>query len=280
LKYHKSIFLPLMLMASALEAQEIVVPDVNQELYLKQADVALRDGRMTQAGQMIAWLERYGDQISSDDIALLKAEYAIVGMDVAAAASALSAVKDPARNTCRVESAKGWVAANRLELDDAIVALATAARTCSTDAGIWNLLGLAFIGKGEAAAAEEAFGRALGLAPGNPEILNNHALAVLQRGDLTLARQQLANAAEKVPENRMIGANLDFVSGMMGIVPERLQQDSDTEWSGRLVNIAKGAKIASRTPQANALFSRALLTLDHFDETVWSELKNAEEVQP
>lgn len=267
-------------MASALEAQEIVVPDVNQELYLKQADVALRDGRMTQAGQMIAWLERYGDQISSDDIALLKAEYAIVGMDVAAAASALSAVKDPARNTCRVESAKGWVAANRLELDDAIVALATAARTCSTDAGIWNLLGLAFIGKGEAAAAEEAFGRALGLAPGNPEILNNHALAVLQRGDLTLARQQLANAAEKVPENRMIGANLDFVSGMMGIVPERLQQDSDAEWSGRLVNIAKGAKIASRTPQANALFSRALLTLDHFDETVWSELKNAEEVQP
>lgn len=266
-------------MASALEAQEDAALVIDQSLYLEQADAAVREGRLTQAGQMIAWLDQNGDQVSADDVALLRAEHAIANTDVTAAAAALSGIKNAERNICRLQTAKGWVAANAQAVDEAIVAFAKAARICPDDAGIWNLLGLAFIRKGEAVAAGEAFGEALALAPDNAEILNNHALAHLQKGELERALQQLQLAARQAPDNMMISANVDYVSGMLGHMPVRLPQSSDAEWSARLLNIAKGAKAASRTPQANALFSRALLTLDHFDEAVWSEIAPAKEAQ-
>lgn len=259
-------------MAPALKAQDRAAPVIDQGMYLQQADNALRDGRLTQAGQMISWLEQNGDQISKDDVALLRAEHAIAGMDVATAAAALSTVKDADRNICRLEPAKAWVAANRAAFDDAIIALAKATRSCRDDASIWNMLGMVFIRKGEAAAAGEAFARALAFAPERPEIRNNYALALLQSGEIELASEQLAVAARNAPGNRLISANRDFVLGMKGYAPERQPQENDAQWSARLINIAKGAKVAVRTPQANALFSQALLTLDHFDEAVWTEI--------
>lgn len=265
-------FLPLVFIASALAAEEKVASAVEQEFYLMKADAALREGRITQASQMIAWLERHGDQIASDDVALLKAEYAIAGQDLPAAKTALAALKEPARNICRVASARGWIAAHDAALDDAIVAFATATQNCPRDASNWNLLGLVFVRKGETIAAREAFGNALILAPNEPEILNNHALALLQNGELELASDQLKTAARYAPDNRLILANFDFVAGKRGIVPDRRPTDSDADWSVRLIDIAKGAKAASRSPQANALFARALLTLEHFDESVWAEL--------
>jgi Flp pilus assembly protein TadD len=274
------LFLLLLFVSSALVAQNNVASVIDQELYLKQADAALREGRVTQAKQMIAWLEQNGDRIASDDVALLKAEYAIAGMDLPGAKAAIASVREPTRNICRTASAKGWIAAHEAALEDAIVALGTAAQNCPRDAGVWNLLGLVFIQKGETAAAREAFGHALILAPNEPDILNNHALALLQNGELELASNQLEIAARNAPDNRMIRANLDFVSGMRGAVPNRQSEDSDAEWSVRLIDFAKGAKTASRSPQANALFSRALLILDQFDESIWTELTTSQEIQP
>lgn len=264
--------MPLALMASTVSADQGEPRIIDQKLYLEQADAAIRDSWLTQAGQMIAWLEQSADPNFHDDVALLKAEYAIAGSDVAAAQAAIAVISNPARNLCRVETAKGWVAANRQAMDDAIIALAKAAESCPDDAGIWNLLGLAFIGKGEAAAARKSFERATTLAPGKTEILNNHALAALQDGELELAIRELDVAVGLAPDNRVIAANRDFVAGMMGMTPERASNDSEADWSARLVHFAKGAKAASRMPQATALFSRAMLTLDHFDQSIWSEI--------
>jgi hypothetical protein len=36
--------------------------------------------------------------------------------------------------------------------------------------------------------------------------------------------------------------------------------------------MAKGAKAVDNRPQADALFSQALLTLDHFDPAIWAEV--------
>lgn len=273
-------FLLLLFGTSELAAQSNVASVVDQEFYLKQADIALRDGRVTQAGQMIAWLEQNGDRIVSDDVALLKAEYAIAGTDLFAAKAALALVKEPTRNICRIASARGWIAAQDASWDDATVALGTAAQNCPRDAGVWNLLGLVFIRKGETAAAQEAFKQALVLAPYEPNILNNNALTLLQNGELEMASSQLEIAARYAPDNQLILANSDFVWGMRGSIPNRRPQDGDAEWSTRLINVAKGAKAASRPLQANALFSRALLTLDHFDESVWAELAMPKDIRP
>jgi Flp pilus assembly protein TadD len=273
-------FLPALLMTAALEAQEHAIPVMDQEFYLQQADAALREGRVTQAGQMIAWLEQYGDRVSGDDVALLKAEHAIAGTDVATAAAALSAIKDAERNICRFEPARAWVAANHEAFDDAIVALGKAVRLCPDDAGIWNLLGLVFVRKGEAKAAGAAFGRALTLAPDQAEVRNNYALALLQQGELALASRQLEAAVGSAPGNPLISANMDFVSGMKGDVPSRNAQDDDAQWSTRLINFAKGANAAAKTPRAYALFSQAVLTLDHFDEELWTAMTTSKDGAP
>lgn len=280
LKFGAVLCFVLLLPVASVSAQESTASRDEQQLYLQQADAALREGRLTQAGQMIFWLESNGDKVPRDDILLLKAEHAIVRQNVAEAADALTSIKDDARNICRSGAAKGWVAANTNRTDDAITALATVVRNCAEDAAIWNLLGLAFVAKGEAEAASDAFQRALILAPDSPDILNNHALALLQKGQLEIAFQQLQKAVNLAKENRMILANRDFVLGMLGHSPTRAANESDATWSARLINVGKGAKAASRTPQANALFARALLTLDQFDEQVWSEISPAQKGQP
>jgi Flp pilus assembly protein TadD len=271
-RYGNLVFAPMLLMSAAMQAQDISASAADQQLYLQQADAALRDGRLTQASQMIAWLTENGDAVPGDDVALLKAEYAIATHDVDVATVALAAINDGERNLCRLQTAKGWVAANRDQVDEAIVALAKASQKCPDDAGIWNLLGLAFVKKGEAAAAGEAFSKAMMLAPHEAEVLNNHALSLLQKGEVELAFRQLETAFANASDNRLIQGNLDFVGGMIGRSPERRVKETDAEWSARLVNMAKGAKAAANLPQADALFSQALLTLDHFDPTIWAEV--------
>lgn len=246
-----------------------------QVQYLQQVDIAIQEGRLTQAAQMIALLEQSALGTFADDLRLLKAEFHIAHMDGASASMALSNIENRARNICRVDTAMGWVAANQQAFDDAIVALARATKNCSDDAGAWNLLGLAFIGKGETKAAIGAFEQALWLEPDNAQLMNNHALAALQDGAVDTALHALRRAAEKSPRNGQISANQNFVAGMSGLAPEREKGESDADWGAKLLQYAQGAKSASHKLHATALFARAILTLDRFDEAVWSELKPA-----
>lgn len=257
-------------MAAHAEGDDLT--SISAEIYLQKADKALREGRLTQAELMINWLDQNSASVSNEDLALVKAEFAIIRNDIAGASAALDNIQDKSRNLCRQDTARGWIAANLNALDPAILAFANAARNCPSDAGIWNLLGLVLIKKGETAAGKEAFEQALMVMPDNPELLNNHALALVQQGELQLAKQQLDKAVKVSPGNHLIAANQDFVSGMIGQTPIRNQQNTDAIWSERLVSIAKGAKAAERGPQATALFSRAVLLLDHFDNDVWFQI--------
>lgn len=268
----------LALLASAVVAEDQGTPPAESAtLYLSQADVALREGRLTQASQMLAWLEQNPTNVIADDLALLKAELAIAQDDADSAAMSLRAVSSDDRNICRLETARGWVASHSNALDSAIVSFGKATENCPDDAGAWNLLGLALIRKGETEAGKEAFARALILAPDSADIVNNHALALVQKGELQLAIRQLAVAAAMAPSNQMILANRDFVLGMAGELPVRRPTEGDAQWSRRLISFGKGAKAADHIPHANALFSQALLTLDRFEPDLWSELSGKHE---
>jgi Flp pilus assembly protein TadD len=271
-RYETLVSIALLLLSAPTQAQDLSVLEPDQQSYLQAADAALRDGRLTQAEQMIAWLDKNGDAVSRDDVALLKTEYAIATQDIETAAVALASIGDFQRNFCRAHTAKGWLSGNRGQADEAIVALAMASKQCPDDSGIWNLMGLAFVKKGESAAAGEAFRHALMLAPDEPEILNNHALALLQKGEAELAYRQLQIATTNAPDNNLIQANLDFVGGMIGRSPERRARENDAQWSARLFNMANGAKAAENRPKADALFAQALLTLDRFDPAIWAEV--------
>jgi Flp pilus assembly protein TadD len=267
----------LALLASAAIADDGAQPAESATLYLSQADAALREGRLTQAAQMLAWLEQNPTDVIADDLALLKAELAIARDDADSAAISLRAVRSDDRNICRLETARGWVAGRSDALDSAIVSFGKATEHCPDDAGAWNLLGLALIRKGETEAGKEAFAQALILAPDSADIINNHALALVQKGELQLAIRQLAVAAAMAPSNQMILANRDFILGMTGELPVRRPTEGDAQWSRRLISFGKGAKAADHMPQANALFSQALLTLDRFEPDLWSQLSGKRE---
>ena len=258
-----------LVLCPASKASEAYGAAIGAEMYLQQADQALREGRIVQAGQMIEWLEQNSNRVSPDDVALIKAEFAIINGDVASAANSVNAIADPFRNGCRQDTVRGWVAANQNKLDAATSALTRAAKKCPADPGVWNLLGLVFIKNGEKAAGQEAMGRALSLVPNNAELLNNFAIALVQQGELELAMKQLDLAAVADPDNQLILANRDFLSGMMGKMPLRRDSDSDAVWSTRLVNIGKGATAAQNLPEATALFSRAVLLQDYFEDAMW-----------
>ncbi|MFN3452988.1 MAG: hypothetical protein ACK4ZE_12615 [Sphingorhabdus sp.] len=268
---HCSLFLLLLWAAPAVMAQSAMASEADHAVQLRQLDAAIREGRLTQAQQMLGALTDAPSAVYADDVALLQAEYAIARSEVEHAGLALAQIQNPDRNMCRVHAAKGWVAANQRAFDDAIIALATATENCPEDAGILNLLGLAFMGKGETMAAREAFNQAILHVPGNAQILNNHALATLQTGATEQALSELNAAIALGQKNPTILANRNFVAGMAGQMPVRVKDETDAEWGARLVSFAKGAKAASRRLQATALFSRALLTLEYFDEDVWSE---------
>lgn len=254
--------------------QDLWSPEMERQ-YLQQIDSAVQDGRLTQAKQMLVTIKRRNDPVFPDDIALLDAELAIMHMDVSAASAALSQIEDNTRNLCRFNTAMGWVFANDRAHEKAIVALKMAAENCPEDAGIWNLLGLAYMQAGDGLAASHAFGNAKTLGPDNAQIVNNHALAALQNGQMQAALQELDEATALNASDQLIKANRNFVAGMVGQSPERTNDENDAEWSAKLVQFAKGAKSAARGPEALALFSRAMLTLEQFDKDVWLEVKPA-----
>jgi Flp pilus assembly protein TadD len=270
-------FMLLLAAAPAFSAQIPPASSDAQILYLQHVDAAIREGRLTQAEQMIAFLEQSGDTVFADDLLLLKAEHAIALMDATSASMALAKIQNEDRNICRMQAAKGWVAASQKAYDTAIAALDISTKNCPEDAGAWNLFGLALVGKGAGGAARDAFARAMALEPGNAQVINNYALATLQDGNVDAALRELNGAVMQSPEDQLIRANRNYVAGMAGLTPVRAEGESDAAWSAKLVQFAQGAKIASRGAQATALFSRAMLTLERFDEAIWSELSTAKE---
>ena len=133
-RYAPFVVAALLQLSAPIQAQDALVSELDQQSYLQAADAALRDGHLTQAAQMIAWLHNNGDAVARDDVALLKVEYAIATHDVETAAIALASITDRERNFCRLQTATGWVSGNKGQTDQAIIALAKASKICPDDA--------------------------------------------------------------------------------------------------------------------------------------------------
>lgn len=267
------IFVAMLLLAiaspvSGLQAEDEPIVDTGE--FLQHTDVAIKSGRFVQAGEMLSWLEQNAGTIFQDDVNLLRAEYAIATGSDADAAVAVAKITDKSRNACRQDVVRGWIAGKKNDLNRSILFLARSTGLCPSDAGAWNLLGLAFINKGEARAGKEAFEQALALSPDAPGLLNNYALALVQIEDYPAALGLLGKALAFDPDNRLIADNRDFVMGMTGETPERKAHEGDTIWAQRLINVGHGANALRRDAVATAMFAQAILLIDHFDEQAWS----------
>jgi Flp pilus assembly protein TadD len=274
-----SILIAALLWLTGTPAYALQVGDervVNSGEFLQQTDEAIKSGRFVQAGQMLVWLEQQADPSFQDDVALLRAEYAISTGNDADAAGAVAKISDKSRNGCRQNAVRGWVAGKQNDLNRSILLLARASGMCPEDVGIWNLLGLAFINKGEASAGIDALEQAMALSPNVPGLMNNYALALVQAGDYEAALRYLDNALILETRNPLIVRNRDFVLGMTGQMPQRKTGEGDAVWAQRLINSGNGANSLQRDSVATATFAQAILLLDHFDEKAWAIANGAQ----
>jgi tetratricopeptide (TPR) repeat protein len=236
---------------------------------LEQIDAATRAGRLVQAEAMLTWLEQRNLESVSGAIALQRAEFHMAKGELAGAVAALGRAGDHKGNICRYSRLSGWIAGKSAEWNKAILQLAHAVESCGEDASLWNLLGLALVGKGEFTASIEAFDSALILQPDHPGLLNNRALALVRVGKYEEAMADLRRAARVASQDTAIRDNVDYLSGVLGIEPVRGDGDTDAIWAVRLAKTGEGARDADRGGNATAYFANAALLSDRFDAQIW-----------
>lgn len=271
----RGIFLTVFLGALSLHAAPVAgLTDKGSELewreVLTQADNALVAGRLVQADAMLSTLELAELPDATKSVALSRAEYHMARGDIDMAGGALSKIGENPGKECRYERVSGWIAGKSGQWNKAILKLADAIDLCGEGADLWNLFGLALIGKKEYSAALEAFDSALLLDPKNPALLSNRALALVASGRLEAALQDLMEARKLQPENLTIMGNADYLSGLMGVAPVRQSEDSDNIWAQRLARAGDGANDSARKADAISHFANATLLLDRFDFQLWS----------
>jgi Flp pilus assembly protein TadD len=242
-------------------------------MFLEQAGNAIRGGRYVQAKEMLDQISKDMPAIYKDEAALLRTELFVAEDNVEDASLALSQVSNHAHAQCRQDSVRGWLAGKKGDVNRSILLLANVTILCPKVVQSWNLLGLAFIEKREAAAALDAFNQALALAPEHPALLNNLALAQIASAQLKVAEQNLARALRFEPGNTAIAANHDYVVAMQGKLPSRQEGEADQAWAMRLLYAGEGAREASNAPMAAAMFAQAVLLLDHFDPKAWQRAR-------
>jgi Flp pilus assembly protein TadD len=251
-------------------------PAVDLTNMLEQIDSATRAGRLVQANAMLTWLEQGNAEASLAVVAFQRAEYHMVTGDVENAAAALERAGVNSGDLCRRSKLAGWIAGKTTEWSKAILQLATAIENCSADASLWNLLGLALVGKGEHSASLEAFDSALQIEPRHPGLFNNRALARIKAGQPNLAMIDLRHAQALDPNDSAIRQNLDYLSGVMNIALVRAPGDGDAIWAARLAKAGEGAQAAGRGQIAMAYFADAALLSDRFDAQIWTQSTSIE----
>lgn len=259
-------FVPILAVAQDMSSAEM-------PMFLDKAGNAIRGGRFVQAKEMLDQVPQDITATYADEAALLRTELFVAEDNVDDASIALLKVGNHAHAQCRQDRVRGWLAGKKGDVNRSILILANITILCPKDVQSWNLLGLAFIEKGEAAAALDAFNQALALAPEHPALLNNLALAQIASAQLSVAEQNLARALQFEPGNTAITANHDYIVAMRGKLPSRQAGEADQAWAMRLLYAGEGAREARNAPMASALFAQAVLLLDHFDPRAWQRIR-------
>ncbi len=236
---------------------------------LEQADAAIGAGRLVQADTMLTKLE-FGTVSNGDSmLAFTRAKYHVANGNVDAAAESMAQV-DPANvDRCQHESVSGWMTTEQKRWNKAIVHLSSAVEACGDVPILWNLLGLALSGKGEFAAAIEAFDSALASRPDHSALLNNRALARMGNAEPHAALADLTRAISHDPTNVAVRSNIDYLSGLLGQPLSRQPADTDSIWALRMARAGEGAKDGARKADANAYFAKAAMLMDRFDPQIW-----------
>jgi len=156
----------------------------------------------------------------------------------------------------RVVGEYGKVLAQTGHSQDALPFLQRAAAMEPKDWTIYSALGVVYDQLDDRTHAKLAYEHALTVAPGQPTVLNNFAVSRMLAGDLSGARQMLAEASAHQSDNPKIASNLDMLASMQSQAPAKPETALSSTLPHPPANNASGrpasAAPKSLTPQVLA----------------------------
>ena len=155
---------------------------------------------------------------------------------------------------------------------------ATVARDASWRA--WNTRGVIADMQNDFAKADDAYGHALNLAPGNPDALNNLGWSYMLRGRWADAIATLETVAAGKTASAKLRNNLELArAAVANDLPRRHPGESDSAFAARLNDAGVAAQVRGDTKRAIAAFAQAIAARTSWYERAANNLKRAEAAQ-
>ena len=172
--------------------------------------------------------------------------------------------KDPGRAAGQPATGAGAfsaaIAAHRAgRLDEALALYDRAIARGERRSGAFTNIGAILRQRRQYAAAAAAHRKALELAPGEAEVLNNLGWSRLLRGDWANALAPLEEAARLAPKNRRVANNVELARAALAAdLPQRRPGESEDDWAMRLNDAGVVARLQGDRARAVAAFAQAI----------------------
>ncbi|HET7316926.1 MAG TPA: tetratricopeptide repeat protein [Sphingomicrobium sp.] len=241
--------------AAAIASQTAPTPD------LGEVEHAIQANRLEQARQMIADATREGR--SGPELDRLMADLAFAQDHWAEAQARYAELLKVNASDARSAERAGIAALKLGNRNEAREFLQKAISSHEASWQAWNALGALYDGERDWDGADAAYATAEELAPGQPQVLNNHGWSLLLRGEWASAIQVLEKAALADPKSQRALNNLELArAAVASELPRRRLGESDSEFAARLNDAGVAAEMRGQRDKAVAAFARALTVSD------------------
>lgn len=224
---------------------------------LADAVQAMQSGRLSQAGMILDAVAQAGG--GGDQVERLRAEHAFLSRDWPNAFARYQRLAETRPGESLTLERAGIAAFHLGELAKASALLDAAVAIPGATWRAWNARGAVADRRRDWEAADLAYARAMDLAPGRAEVLNNRGWSLLLRGQWEDALLYLERAAGLDPRARRIADNLELVKAALAEdLPRRRPGESDSDWAARLNDAGVLAAAAGDRRRAVAAFAQAI----------------------
>jgi len=227
------------------------------ELALAEARHALDAGRLDQTATMIT--AAVGIGANGEPVDRLTADLAFARRDWLHAAPIYVRLSNRHMADALIAERAGIASLERGDIALAAAMLDRATALPSASWRAWNARGALADRQGAWEAADDAYSRALALAPERAEIANNRGWSLLLRGRWREAEAELARGAALSPGTLRIANNLELARAAIAAdLPQRRAGEADDAWAARLNDAGVVAAMRGERSRAIAAFSRAI----------------------
>ena len=234
-----------------------VPPKVNYQSLLSESAKAVDAGRLEQARLMVA--RAMSDGAVGPRVDRLLGDIAFASHNYSEALARYRIVAQGKGSDTLVCERAAIAAIKVRDLAEASTMVECATNSPSASARAWNARGVLADLNRDWKAADEAYARAEGLAPGDAAIVNNQGWSMLMRGEWASALSLFERAAALDPKSARISNNLELVSAALAAdLPKRQPGESDSDWAERLNDAGVAAELLGQKQRAIAAFTQAL----------------------